>query len=141
MPRKIPRRGRPPSLAVAARKTKKLRHQVEDVIGELDDLEKRLLRLEALLKASREADRERSLKRSQNHRGIRGKGPNVRDVAFQLLSRRKKPMSIQDIAEFVLKSKKGQAGANFTQNLGAALARDPRFTRAGRGLYAVKGRG
>jgi hypothetical protein len=47
-------------------------------------------------------------------------------------------MGIQDISTRVLALKKGEPGDNFTQNLGAALARDSRFTRVGRGLYAVR---
>jgi hypothetical protein len=47
-------------------------------------------------------------------------------------------MGIQEISAQVLKIKRGKPGGNFTQNLGAALSRDRRFTRVGRGLYTVK---
>jgi len=134
----LSRRGRPPSLTVAARKTNKIQRSVKDLLGDLQDLEKRLKRLESLLHASRKAERERAKQRVAKNKGIRGKGPNVRDVAFQVLARRRKPMGIQDISNQVLKIKRGSAGGNFTQNLGAALARDKRFTRVGRGLYTVK---
>jgi len=136
--RRVNRRGRPPSLAVAARKTGKLQEDVRSLLEDLQDLEERLMRLESLLAASRKAEKERVKTRVAKSRGIRGKGPNVRDVAYQLLSRRKKPMEIQEISSHVLKAKKGKAGGNFTQNLGAALARDERFTRVGRGLYTVR---
>lgn len=134
----VNRRGRPPSLKVAARKTHKLQQDVRSLLQELTDLEQRLLRLEDLLEAGRKAQRERTRQRAAESKGIRGKGPNVRDIAYQVLSRRKKPMSIQEISSQVLRIKKGKAGDNFTQNLGAALARDSRFVRAGRGLYTVR---
>ena len=133
------RRGRRPSLKVAARKAGKLQQNLRGLLEELGDLERRLLRLEQLLEASRRAEREKmKKKRAARSAGIRGKGPNVRDLAYQLLVRRKKPLGIQEISDFVLQGKKGKAGANFTQNLGAALARDGRFHRVGRGVYAVK---
>jgi hypothetical protein len=135
---RVSRRGRPPSLEVAARKTNKLRKDVQDVLADLEELEKRLLRLDSLLAASRLAEKERAKERAANHKGLRGKGPNVRDVAYQILTRRRRPMEIQEISNQVLKVKKGAPGGNFTQNLGAALARDPRFARVGRGMYTVK---
>ncbi len=135
----VNRRGRRPSLKVAARKTDKIQRDVVSLLEDLKDLQERLLRLDTLLEASRRADQQKAKIRAKtSSRGIRGKGPNVRDVAYQLLARRKKPMGIQEISDFVLRSKKGKAGANFTQNLGAALARDPRFVRVGRGTYTVR---
>ena len=136
--RRVNRRGRPPSLAVAARKAGKLQESVKSLLEDFQDLEERLMRLESLLDASREADKERVKSRVARSKGIRGKGPNVRDVAYQVLFRRKKPMEIQEISSHVLKVKRGKAGGNFTQNLGAALARDQRFARVGRGLYTVR---
>ncbi len=135
----LSRRGRRPSLRVAARKANKLQKDARTLLSELEELEKRLMRLETLLEASRKAEMEKARKkRASRTRGIRGKGPNVRDMAYQVLARRKKPMGIQDIAKQVLKAKPGQAGENFTQNLGAALARDSRFERTGRGVYSIK---
>ncbi len=135
----LSRRGRRPSLKVAARKANKLQKDARSLLSELEDLERRLVRLGTLLEASRKAEREKAKKkRSTRSAGIRGKGPNVRDTAYQVLARRKKPMGIQEIARQVLKGKKGKAGDNFTQNLGAALARDNRFQRVGRGVYSVK---
>jgi hypothetical protein len=137
--RQINRRGRRPSLRVAARKTGLIQRNVRSVLTELEDLESRLVRLESLLDAHRQAERERAQRRSRvSQRGIRGKGANVRDLAFQVLARRRKPMEIQEISRNVLRIKKGNPGANFTQNLGAALARDRRFSRVGRGVYTVK---
>jgi hypothetical protein len=137
-PRALSRRGRPPSLGVAARRTSKLQQNVKVLLTGLEDLERRLLRLEVLLEANRRVERDRARQRSANHRGIRGKGPNVRDVAFQILLRRRRPMSIQELSDQVLKQKRGAAGENFTQNLGAALARDRRFSRVGRGQYTIR---
>ena len=133
------RRGRRPSLKVAARRVNKLQKDAKSLLTELHDLEDRLVKLEALMEASRKADREKAKRRAATRaRGIRGKGPNVRDLAHQILLRRRKPMGIQEIARQVLRVKKGKPGENFTQNLGAALARDPRFRRVGRGTYTVK---
>jgi hypothetical protein len=125
-------------LTVAARKTNRLQRNVRDLLTELEDLEQRLLRLETLISAGRKAERERAKRRAAQNNGIRGEGPNVRDVAYQILARRRKPMGIQDLSNQVLKTKKGRAGENFTQNLGAALARDRRFQRVGRGQYKAK---
>ena len=136
--RNLSRRGRPPSLAVAARRANKLQTDVQGLLVGLEDLERRLRRLDTLLEASRQAERQRAKERAANHKGIRGKGPNVRDVAYQILAKRKRPMGIQELADLVLRTKKGSPGDNFTQNLGAALARDTRFGRAGRGLYTIK---
>jgi hypothetical protein len=68
---------------------------------------------------------------------IRGRGPNVRDVAYEFL-RRRGDQPIQKIAAAVRKVKKGRVGANFVQNLGAALLRDKRFGRARRGVYRLR---
>src|SRR5215831_1034257 len=132
------RRGRPPSLSVAARRTGKLQQNVKDLLEGLEDLERRLVRLDVLLEANRKVEREKARLRAANHRGIRGKGPNVRDVAYQILARRRRPMGIQELSNQVLKVKRGAAGENFTQNLGAALARDRRFSRVGRGQYTLR---
>lgn len=137
----LSRRGRRPSLKVAARKAGKIQSDLRALVADLEDLQRRLLRLETLLEASRRAEREKAKRRAKaNAKGIRGKGPSVSDLAAQILARRRKPMSIQDISKQVLRAKKGgEPGENFTQNLGAALARDGRFYRAGRGTYALKG--
>ena len=135
----INRRGRRPSLKVAARKAGQLQKELKGMILDLQDLESRLLRLETLLEANRQAEKERAGQRAKvAAKGIRGKGPNVRDIAHNILARRRKPMSIQDLSRQVLRSKKGSAGENFTQNLGAALARDKRFVRVDRGTYTVR---
>jgi hypothetical protein len=135
----LSRRGRRPSLRVAARRANKLQKDVKSLLADLEDLENRLVRLETLLEASRKAEKEKARrKKTTRTQGIRGKGPNVRDIAYQILLRRRKPLGIQEISRQVLKAKKGKAGDNFTQNLGAALARDKRFERVGRGVYAAK---
>ena len=136
--RTLNRRGRPPSLSVAARRTSKLQQNVKDLLLGLEDLERRLVRLDVLLEANRKMEREKARIRAANHRGIRGKGPNVRDVAYQILARRRRPMGIQELSNQVLKIKRGSAGENFAQNLGAALARDRRFSRVGRGQYTIR---
>ena len=142
MPRNpaVNRRGRRPSLRVAARHTQKIQKELQGLVRELAELEARLLRLEELLEASRRSEEEkrRQQRRQGGSPGIRGQGPNIRDIAHQILARRKRPLGIQELAELVLAQKPGKAGDNFTQNLGAALARDSRFKRVGRGTYTVK---
>jgi len=133
------RRGRRPSLKVAARKTVRIQGRLEDLLTEIKDLEVKLLKLQDLLDAAARAEQMEKKRRSRRYaKGIRGKGPSVRDTAYKILSARKRPMAIQEISRRVLKGKPGKAGANFTQNLGAALARDKRFIRSGRGLYSIK---
>lgn len=69
---------------------------------------------------------------------IRGEGPNVRDVAFEVLQKSRGPQPITVIADAVRKAKGGSGGANFVQNLGAALQRDKRFKRFSRGVYGLR---
>jgi hypothetical protein len=137
--KRLNRRGRRPSLKVAARQAGRIQKALESLVADLEGLEDRLLRLEELMEASRKAEMAKARARGRtNAKGIRGKGPNVRDVAYSILSRRRRPMTIQDLAKQVLKTKKGSAGENFIQNLGAALARDPRFLRVERGTYGIR---
>jgi len=135
----LSRRGRRPSLKVAANKASKIQSHLKTLLEDVADLERRLTRLDTLLEASRKAEAQR-LKASSRPRtaGIRGKGPNIRDVAFEILAKRRKPMGIQELADSVLKRKPGYAGAHFTQNLGAALAKDSRFKRVNRGSYTAR---
>jgi hypothetical protein len=135
----LSRRGRRPSLKVAAHKASRIQGYLKSLTEDVADLEQRLLRLDNLLEASRKAEAQRKkANRRPRTAGIRGKGPNVRDVAHEILVKRRKPMGIQELADAVLKKKPGYAGAHFTQNLGAALAKDARFKRVGRGTYSAR---
>lgn len=86
----------------------------------------------------REIKRLKGLKLSDDKLKMRGRGPNVREVALQILGKRG-AMNIAELAVLVIKQKGGQAGANFTQNLGAALNRDKRFKRIKHGVYGLRG--
>jgi hypothetical protein len=119
---------------VAARRTSKLQANVRDLLEGLEDLESRLLRLDGLLEATRKAEREKARQRAANQKGIRGKGPNVRDVAYQILARRRRPRN-QEI--WMSAEDEEGGGDNFTQNL-RRPGQDSRFLRVGRGLYAAK---
>jgi hypothetical protein len=114
---------------VAARRTNKLQADVRGLLDGLEDLERRLRRLDGLLEATRKAAREKARERAASHKGIRGKGPNVRDVAQQVLAKRRRPMSIQD-SQGHPEAKKGSPVIH--QNLGAALA-GTGDSRVGRG--------
>ena len=132
------RRGRKPSIATATRHTRDLRKKVKGLVREIESLEDRLTLLDRYHRS-----RERLLaavgqRASSTGTGMRGRGPNVRDVAFEILTKGGRAMNIAMLAIRVMKKKGGKAGANFTQNLGAALFRDRRFRRTGRGLYSAR---
>jgi hypothetical protein len=131
------RRGRLPSIATAAKKTQALKRSLKTLLRDIDLLEERLAMLDRFYRDREKLHASRKAQKTPG-KGLRGRGDNVRDVAFEILSKRKKPMNIGRLAEAVIKVKGGRPGDNFTQNLGAALYRDRRFKRAGRGLYGVR---
>lgn len=131
------RRGRSPSISTATARARGLRRNLKSLVTEMLRLERRLKMLDAFYR-SRAFARATAAGRGPARPGLRGRGPNVRDVAFEILSRRRSPMPISDLARQVIRRKGGQAGDNFVQNLGAALFRDRRFRRAGRGMYGLK---
>ena len=130
------RRGRKPSIATASRHTRELKKTLKSIVREIEELESRLAVLDRFYRS-----RERLLaqaRRGSGGAGLRGRGPNVRDVAMEILKKGGRPMNIATLASRVIRRKGGRAGANFTQNLGAALYRDRRFKRTGRGLYSLR---
>lgn len=138
-------RGRVPSIATAADRARELRKNVRGLLGDLRQLEGRLRALDrmyqrrqAYYKALAAEAARLETRNSAAASTMRGRGPNVRDVAFEMLQKSKGPQPIQKIADQVLKAKGGRAGANFVQNLGAALQRDRRFKRASRGVYGLR---
>lgn len=138
-------RGRVPSIATAADRARELRKNVRGLLGDLRQLEGRLRALDrmyqrrqAYYKALAAEAARLETRNSAAASTMRGRGPNVRDVAFEMLQKSKGPQPIQKIADQVLKAKGGRAGANFVQNLGAALQRDRRFKRASRGVYGIR---
>ncbi len=127
------RRGRAPSVLTVAEKVRELRRTLKSLITESSRIEEKLRSLDSYYRALKPAARN-----SGPGAGLRGRGPNVRDVAYEILSARKKPMEIRELAERVCRKKGGEAGENFVQNLGAALHRDSRFKRFGRGVYGKR---
>jgi hypothetical protein len=131
------RRGRKPSILTAAARAHGLRRSLKSLVTEVQRLERRLRMLDSYYRSQHLALKSRA-GRPAGPGGLRGRGPNVRDAAFKILSRLRRPAPISDLARKVIKLKRGRPGANFVQNLGAALQRDRRFKRAGRGLYGVR---
>ena len=127
-------RGRVPSIATAADKARDLRKNVRG----LRALDRMYQRRQAYYKALAAEAVRLETRISAAASTMRGRGPNVRDVAFELLQKLRGPQPIQKIADQVLKAKGGRAGANFVQNLGAALQRDLRFKRASLGVYGLR---
>ena len=132
------RRGRTPSILTVARRSRDLRRQLKVLVRAVTQIEQRLTALDRYYR-SREAMLRRAPVGIQPvGPGLRGRGPNVRDVAFEIISKAGRPMNISRLAQIVVRRKGGEAGENFTQNLGAALFRDRRFKRTGRGMYSVR---
>lgn len=139
-------RGRVPSLESATERARELRKGLRALVGDLARLELRLRTLDALYtkrqnyyrKALAEAAKLVAQTPRTSGKALRGRGPNVREVALGLLKKNKSPMSIQKLADLVIREKGGDPGANFVQNLGAALQRDRRFRRMARGVYGLR---
>lgn len=98
----------------------------------------RLKNTDARIRRLRTEVKQKSVRKSRVTRGMKG-GVSTADIAFQILSARKKPMDIQTLATRVIAKKKGKPGEHFTQNLAAAMMRDKRFKRMGRGVYGLSG--
>lgn len=139
-------RGRVPSLESATERARELRKGLRALVSELGRLESRLRTLDTLYKKRQDyyrkaladaADIVAHVPRSPA-KALRGRGPNVREVAFGLLKKHRSPMPIQKLADMVIREKGGDPGANFVQNLGAALQRDRRFRRMARGVYGLR---
>jgi len=64
----------------------------------------------------------------------------IADAAYNFLKRRSKakPFYYKDLAKLILQEGKTIPGKDPAANLIAHLGRDERFTRTGRGLYALK---
>jgi hypothetical protein len=132
------RRGRIPSIGTAAGKVRGLRRNLKSLVTEMQRLEDRLAMLDSYYRSRRAMLANGGSGRPVSRTGLRGRGPNVRDVAHDILARNRKPMPITELADRVVREKGGQAGENFVQNLGAALYRDRRFRRIGRGVYGLR---
>jgi hypothetical protein len=132
------RRGRIPSIGTAAGKVRGLRRNLKSLVTEMQRLEDRLAMLDTYYRSRQGAVANGRAGRTGTRSGLRGRGPNVRDVAHDILARSRKPLPITELADMVVKQKGGTAGENFVQNLGAALYRDRRFRRVGRGVYGLR---
>lgn len=132
------RRGRTPSISTAATKVRGLRRNLKSLVTEMQRLEDRLAMLDTYYRSRRGSVAAGAGVRTGTRTGLRGRGPNVRDVAHDILAKSRKPLTITELADKVVKEKGGEAGENFVQNLGAALYRDRRFRRVGRGVYGLR---
>ncbi len=103
-------------------------------IAKLKRADKRVKRLRS---ATKKIVRRRPTKKSAPAKTTRPKLKSA-DLAFQIMSERKKPIAIIRLAELVGARSQRRRGENFKQNLGAALARDERFVRVSRGVYGLK---
>lgn len=139
MPRTLSaKRGRKPSIGTATERVRQLRRTLKSLVTEMSRLEIRLDELDHYYtRMAREKARVVVLK-SRGPSTLRGRGPNVRDVAFEILKRAKGPLPIIQLAKRVHGSKGGRPGQHFAQNLGAALVKDRRFKREGRGVYGLR---
>ncbi len=134
--RKKEPRGRRPSISAASAHAGDLRRQLKTLITHCRHLEKRLLGLDVYY---RSFGRREKVARHAKTRGLRGRGPNIREVSYRILKSSGKPMALRTLAEQVVREKKGQPGEYFAQNLGVALTRDRRFKRVEPGVYGLRG--
>lgn len=129
------RRGRKPSIGTATDRVRNFRRTLKALVTELGRLETRLDDLDRYY--SRLARQEQPAA-AVGRPTLRGRGPNVRDTAFEILRTSKHALPIVKLAERVKKVKGGSSGKAFVQNLGAALAKDKRFRRVERGVYGLR---
>ena len=123
------------SMAVLFRKAANL------MLAEANRLKKTDSRIIRLRVQATKKTRRRNARRPTSrpaYKGMRG-GPSLVELALQILSTRKRPMKIKDLANRVLAKKSGaKPGIHFVQNLGLRIGADPRFVRVSRGVYTVK---
>lgn len=134
----LSRRGRKPSIGIANEKVHDVRRTLKTLVTELGRVEARLSELDRYYTRLAAEKAQVVVVERKVGSSPRGRGANVRDVAFEVLKKKGKPLSIAELAPKVLKVKGGTAGDHFVQNLGAALMKDRRFRRVGRGVYGVR---
>jgi hypothetical protein len=127
------RRGRKPSIAVATAQVIDLGRTVRTLATDLRRLQTRLRFLDAYYSSQSKAaaSTTRTSRRSR-------RGPNVRDLAHDVLKKTRKALPIQELARRVTRARGGRAGKQFAQNLGIALGKDRRFKRVERGVYGLR---
>jgi len=126
-------RGRRPSIGVATAQVVDLSRTVRTLSTDLRRLKKRLQLLDAYYARATTIRGSGVRTRTASRRG-----PNVRDLAHEVLTRTKKPLPIQDLAKKVSKARGGRPGRMFAQNLGLALGKDRCFKRVERGVYGLR---
>lgn len=127
------RRGRMPSIGVAAQKVHQVRRSLKALGTELQRVEQRLKSLDSFYRKLRFAPGIPPASRPGRRSGI-----NIRDLSFKILKGSRRGLPISEIAGRVARIRGGEVGARFTQNLGIALMRDRRFKRVDRGVYALR---
>lgn len=139
MPKRlIARPGRKPSIGTATERVRQLRRTLKALVTEMSRLEARLDELDHYYTRLAKEKARIIVVQSPRTATLRGRGPNVRDMAHEILLKSKNPLPIVQLAQRVERAKGGQSGAHFVQNLAAALAKDRRFTRAARGVYGLR---
>lgn len=130
MPGRRSARGRKPSIGVAAAKLTDVRRSLRALSTELRRLQERLKSLDTFYskQVAAGSSRERQSRR----------GPNVRDIAYDVLRRSRRGLPIQDLAAEVIRRRGRKSGRQFAQNLAVALGKDTRFRRIDRGVYAAR---
>jgi hypothetical protein len=124
-------RGRKPSIGVAAAKLTEIRRTLRALSTEVRRLQERLRTLDIFY--SRQTAAVSAGRTRQSRRG-----PNVRDIAYQVLRRSRKGLPIQELAAEVVRRRGRKSGRQFAQNLAVALGKDDRFRRIDRGVYAAR---
>jgi hypothetical protein len=131
MPERRSTRGRKPSIGVAAAKLTEVRRTLRALSTEIRRLQQRLRALDSFY--SKQTAALSAGKARQSRRG-----PNVRDIAYQVLRRTRNGLPIQDLAAEVIRRRGRKSGRQFAQNLAVALGKDDRFRRIDRGVYAAR---
>jgi len=131
MPGRKSRRGRMPSIGVPRKKLQEIKKTLKSVVTEMLRVEERLMSLEKVYRQARLAGPAATQTR-------RPRGPNVRDLAYDVLKTARKALPIQDLARQVTRARHGKTGRQFAQNLSVALGQDRRFKRVERGVYGLR---
>lgn len=127
------KRGRKPSIAVASTQVVEMSRALRGLMTEMRRLRKRLALLDAFYSNQGRTRTALSKRTPQSRRG-----PNVRDLAHDVLKKTRKALPIRELARRVTRARGGRAGQQFAQNLSVALGRDRRFKRVERGVYGLR---
>lgn len=131
MPKRRARRGRKPSIWIAAEKLTDIRRTLRSLGTEITRLQQRLRALDQYYSRDISQPTSKSTKTTRS-------GPNVRDLSYDVLVKARKGLPIRDLAEKVTRVRGNKSGQQFAQNLAVALSKDKRFKRVDRGVYALR---